>query len=129
MPIRSILSFLMSVFLLIACSEAPVVQERAGATASPVVSAENAAVDAEEATREFHAWLDEEFAVELDFSPLSKTRLGDKSNFGDLDDVSEAALNRQLGWRRVVLAECRQHLTVMCSMKKAKYPGISGNSC
>jgi uncharacterized protein (DUF885 family) len=100
MPVRSILSFLMSVFLLVACGEAPVVQERAAGIATPIASAGTDAVDAEEATREFHAWLDEEFSVELDFSPLSKTRLGDKSNYGDLDDVSEAALDRQLSWRR-----------------------------
>lgn len=45
-------------------------------------------------------WLDKEFAAELDFSPLAKTRLGDKSDYGELDDVSEASLDRQLEWRR-----------------------------
>jgi len=45
-------------------------------------------------------WLDAEYAHELDFSPLAKTRLGDKSAHGELDDVSEAASDAQLEWRR-----------------------------
>jgi uncharacterized protein (DUF885 family) len=49
---------------------------------------------------QFIAWLDEEFATEMDFSPLSKSRMGDKSAHGDLDDVSELAADQQLEWRR-----------------------------
>lgn len=45
-------------------------------------------------------WLDTEYARELDFSPLAKTRLGDKSAHGELDDVSELAQQARLDWRR-----------------------------
>lgn len=55
----------------------------------------------------FIAWLDEEYAEELDFSPLTKTRQGDKSAHAELDDVSESALNAQLQWRRDSVAEMR----------------------
>lgn len=48
----------------------------------------------------FISWLDAEFATEMDFSPLAKSRQGDKSAHGELDDVSEAAQDRQLEWRR-----------------------------
>ena len=47
----------------------------------------------------FVAWLDEEFATEMDFSPLAKSRMGDKSGHGELDDVSEQASDRRLAWR------------------------------
>ncbi|MDA7692403.1 DUF885 domain-containing protein, partial [Gammaproteobacteria bacterium] len=52
-------------------------------------------------------WLDAEYAHELDFSPLAKTRLGDKSAHGELDDVSEAASDAQLEWRRDSVARLR----------------------
>ena len=43
-------------------------------------------------------WLNNEYAKQLDFSPMNKTRLGDKSANGELDDVSEAAMFEQLEW-------------------------------
>ena len=52
-------------------------------------------------------WLDAEYAHELDFSPLAKTRLGDKSAHGELDDVSEAASDARLEWRRDSVARLR----------------------
>jgi uncharacterized protein (DUF885 family) len=51
-------------------------------------------------SKRFNSWLDAEFAVEMNFSPLGKTRLGDKSDYGELDDVSEAALDRRWEWQR-----------------------------
>ena len=43
-------------------------------------------------------WLNDEYAQQLDFSPMTKTRLGDKTRNGELDDVSEPALFKQLDW-------------------------------
>lgn len=51
-------------------------------------------------TARLHDWLDSEYAVELDFRPLTKTGQGIKTNYGDLDDVSEEALDRRLAWKR-----------------------------
>lgn len=59
-------------------------------------------------TERFNAWLDSEFQTELDFSPISKSRLGDKSDHGELDDVSEAAEAQQLAWRRDSVARMQQ---------------------
>ena len=56
----------------------------------------------------FNEWLDTEFATEMDFSPLTKTRNGDKSDLGELDDVSEAAERAQLQWRRDSVARMRE---------------------
>ena len=40
-------------------------------------------------------WLNDEYAHQLDFSPMTKTRLGDKSGNDQLDDVFEPALVKQ----------------------------------
>lgn len=48
----------------------------------------------------FVAWIDGEYTKALDFSPLAKTRLGIKADYGELDDVSEAALDQRLEWRK-----------------------------
>lgn len=58
-------------------------------------------------SRRFIEWLDAEYSEELDFSPLLKTRQGDKSAHGELDDVSEAALDARLDWRRDSVAQMR----------------------
>ncbi len=54
-----------------------------------------------------NSWLDEEFVDYLDFSPLAKTRLGDKSDYDKLDDVSEAMADKRLDWRRSSVAEMK----------------------
>ncbi len=59
----------------------------------------------------FVAWLDAKYAEELDFSPLTKTRQGDKSAHDQLDDVSEAALDAQLQWRRDSVAEMHSNFS------------------
>ena len=51
-------------------------------------------------TDALHQWLDDEYRALLDFSPLAKSRLGDKSAHGELDDVSEAAAAKRLQRRR-----------------------------
>lgn len=93
---------------LLACSEdssSPSVRVTAA-----VGTADSAQLTSQESIR-FIAWLDEEFAVEMDFSPLAKTRLGDKSDQGELDDVSEAALDRRLQWRRESVARMQAGFT------------------
>ncbi len=83
--------FILLLTLLISCSE-----ER---LAAPALPQDPAAMAAEHNAR-FVSWLDTEFAQELDFSPLAKTRLGDRSDYDQLDDVSEAALEQRMQWRR-----------------------------
>ncbi|MGI9249636.1 MAG: DUF885 domain-containing protein [Pseudohongiellaceae bacterium] len=63
------------------------------------------------ATAALHGWLDEQYREQLDFSPLMKSRLGDKSAHGDMDDVSEEALARQLQWRRDSVAAMRDQFS------------------
>ena len=55
-------------------------------------------------SEQLNAWLDQEFASYLDFSPMAKTRLGDKSDYDQLDDPSDAAADQRLAWRRASVA-------------------------
>lgn len=86
------LSLIFVSMLLLACGDNP--------ASSPQSGGSELSPPAIDETDRLTAWLDEEFATELDFNPLAKTRLGDKSDYGELDDVSEAALDRELNWRR-----------------------------
>jgi len=58
-------------------------------------------------TYDFNEWLDSEYAIELDFHPLTKTSQGIKSDYGELDDVSEQALDRKMAWRDDSVARMR----------------------
>lgn len=59
-------------------------------------------------TENFNAWLDDEFEEYLDFSPLAKSRLGDKSDHDKLDDESLEMQQRILDWRRDSVAEMKE---------------------
>ena len=103
---RSVFAISLSLAALFtSCSESPQTPNTAAVTenASAAMTAPVNSTEAE--TRRFVAWLDDKFAEFTDFSPMAKTRMGDKSNYGDLDDMSEAALDRKLQWRRESVAQ------------------------
>ncbi|MEX6633467.1 DUF885 domain-containing protein [Hyphococcus sp. ECK-19] len=52
-------------------------------------------------------WFAERWEEELDFSPMFKTYLGRKDDQELVDDVSEAAEDRQLEWRRDAVAKMK----------------------
>lgn len=58
-------------------------------------------------TARLNVWLDSEFETYLDFYPLSRSRLGDKSLHDQVQDVSEQAMQQRLEWRRGSVAEMR----------------------
>lgn len=97
--------------VLAACSEAP-----APAPAAPV---DPAAEIAAESAR-LNAWLDEQYAQELDFSPMGKTMQGDKSDYDKLDDFSEAGLEQVLQWRRDSVAQLRANFDYALLDEEAK---------
>lgn len=90
--------FLVALLGLVACSE-PVQQE-------------NGVVTSQTETQRLNAWLDEEYAEQLESSPMTKTRLGDKSDYDMLDDFSVAAEQRDLEWLRESVAEMRAEFDV-----------------
>lgn len=82
------------VALLVSCSEPPFSSDEVTAAAA-----------GSNETARLNAWLDEQFAEELDFSPMRKTMLGEKSDYDKLDDMSEEGFERYLQWRRNSVAE------------------------
>jgi len=87
--------------LLVACgSEEPATPASSvtDVAASPVVSE----------TERLNTWLDQQFEEMLQFSPEFRTSLGDKTDYDRLDDRSEAAMDRQLDWRRNSVASMRE---------------------
>lgn len=79
------------------------------APAAPVAAAP-AAPTAEEIAAEtdrLNAWFDAKFEEQLDFSPIQRTFLGDKKDYDKIDDVSEAAQDRQLAWQRAATDEMK----------------------
>jgi uncharacterized protein (DUF885 family) len=71
-------------------------------TAQPATAA-----DIEQETARLTEWLDARYEEELAFSPIQKTYLGRKDDYDKLDDVSEAAQDTQLEWRRGTVDELR----------------------
>lgn len=51
-------------------------------------------------TQRLNVWLDEQYAEQLEASPMTKTSLGDKTDYDKLDDFSLAAEQRDLEWLR-----------------------------
>ena len=93
---KALFSFPLFALFLAACSP-----QEAG-------ESETALQDSGNESARLNEWLDAQYAAELDFSPLAKTRLGDKSAHGELDDVSEQAMQARLDWRRDSVARLQQ---------------------
>jgi len=91
---RRILIAFSAVVLVVACDSAP-----AALTPDP------AAVAAE--TERINAWFEEQFEEQLAFSPIQQTMLGRKTSNDEIDDMSIAAQDEQLEWRRASVAEMR----------------------
>jgi uncharacterized protein (DUF885 family) len=93
---------LLAITLVAACgsSEPPTAPER---DATPPATA----ADIERETARLTAWLDARYEEELAFSPMEKTLQGRKDDYDKLDDVSEAAQDTQLEWRRGTVDELK----------------------
>ena len=55
---------------------------------------------AEQETTRLNQWFDARYEEQLDFSPLTKTQLGRKDDYDQVDDLSEAGGDVQLEWLR-----------------------------
>ena len=63
-------------------------------------STENGSADAQTETQRLNQWLDEQYEVELMFSPIQLTMQGRKERYSEIDDFGDAALDEQLEWKR-----------------------------
>jgi len=78
-------------------------------TPSAVLAAQptNAVQATETETDRINAWFDEKYEEELAFSPIEQTFIGRKTDYGLIDDFSEAGADRQLAWLRDTVAEMK----------------------
>ena len=60
---------------------------------------------AESETDRINKWFDEKYEEELAFSPIEQTFIGRKTDYGLIDDFSEAGADRELAWLRKTVAE------------------------
>jgi uncharacterized protein (DUF885 family) len=98
---RQWLIVFVGVLTLIGCGE---VERPASVTASSITSPANLAVITDETAR-LNQWFDLRYEEELDFSPIRKTYLGRKDDYDRIDDMSEAAEDEVLAWRRQTVAD------------------------
>ena len=75
------------------------------APVSPPQLALTAADRAERESARLNEWLDARYEEQLDFSPLTKTRLGRKDDYDRVDDFSEAGAQTRLDWLRASVTE------------------------
>ena len=96
--------FLLPLILMLAtCSDQKSKQQSAAESIFVETQSDESDSVASETDR-LNAWFDEQYAEQLDFSPQTKTRLGDKSDYGRLNDYSAAGYDEQLRWRRQSVA-------------------------
>ncbi len=79
-----------------------------GASAQTAPAARRPVAGAEVAeTARLNAWLDAKYDEELGFSPIARSFQGDKTDQDKIDDLSEAASDRRLGWLRQSVAQLK----------------------
>jgi uncharacterized protein (DUF885 family) len=79
--------------------------ERAAPVSAPPSADASTADRAERESARLNEWLDARYEEQLDFSPLTKTRLGRKDDYDRIDDLSEAGAQRRLEWLRATVVE------------------------
>ncbi|MBS0363556.1 MAG: DUF885 domain-containing protein [Proteobacteria bacterium] len=87
---------------------------QAAAPAAPAVVAHgvsSAGQAAEAETARLNAWFNAREEEALATSPMARTGAGDKRDYDKIDDMSEAAQDRALAWRRKTVEDLRAHFT------------------
>lgn len=87
-------------FVLSACGETATSTGEGNST--PVVSAPEVS---ETETDRLNNWFDEKWEEYLSLSPIFRTFLGDKTDYGKIDDFSEAAADKMLEWNKASVEE------------------------
>jgi len=78
-------------------------------TANTATDQQQQAVSAEQGTvsERLNAWFDVKYEEQLQQSPIQLTFLGRKERYGEIDDLSRAAEQRQLDWMAASVAEMK----------------------
>ncbi len=99
---RQILLATTAVLALAACSPSstdPQVKE----TPKPEVTSEVAKTESER----LNAWFDVKYDEELKMSPMNLTQLGSKELYSEIDDMSWAAQEKRIAWRKATVDEMK----------------------
>jgi len=88
-------------FLFVACSEPQV-------ATTPQQSEPQTEAAALNETQLLNTWLDVQYEEQLGFSPQTRTRLGDKTDYDKLDDYTLAGQLRELEWLRGSVSAMQQ---------------------
>ncbi len=83
-----------------ACSPSTSTQSEAPAA---VYSADDIAAE----TARLNAWFEQKFEEQLAFSPITQTFLGRKTNYGQIDDLSQAASDTQMAWQKASVEQMK----------------------
>ena len=109
---RAILLALLGTTALTACGGGDEPAEPATQTVMEGESEAPAATPAEieEETARLNEWFEAKWDEQLEFSPIQKTTLGIKDDdYSEIDDLSEAAEDAQLEWRRGTVADLKEN--------------------
>ena len=87
--------------LLVACGDTPGSSPEGSLASAPGQSVEQTETD------RLNVWLDEQYEQQLDFSPQTRSVLGDKTDYDQLNEVTLAAQQRRLDWQRQSVATMR----------------------
>ncbi|MFT5138373.1 MAG: hypothetical protein ACI8XV_003425 [Arenicella sp.] len=102
---------------LAACGDQKQATQKDESPATPL-QAEEAANQSE--TDKLNAWFEAKYEEELMMSPISLTFQGRKERYGEIDDMSEAAEDKQLDWKRQTVAQMKSSFDYQALTDDAK---------
>jgi len=97
---RPLLALLLSLTVIVSCDR--------GQPTAPTATAALTAAEIERESARLNEWFGARYEEELDFSPLTKTRLGRKDDYDRIDDFSESAQDAQLEWRQQTVEDLKR---------------------
>ena len=103
---RLMIALLLGTTALVACGQQGAPKNETAAEAVIAPSAEEMAAE----TARLNEWFDAKYEEQLDFSPISRTFLGDKKDYDKIDDLSEEAQTEQLEWQRQTVEDLKKNL-------------------
>ncbi|MFT7526918.1 MAG: hypothetical protein ACI9LY_002070 [Arenicella sp.] len=114
---RQQLLTLLLLLSLAACGDQKQVTQKDEAPAAPAQTEE---VASQSETAKLNAWFEVKYEEELMMSPISLTFQGRKERYGEIDDMSEAAEDKQLEWKRQTVAQMKSSFDYQALTDDAK---------
>ena len=111
---RLLLVSALTLALCSACAHAPPSSSAAAPTAVPV-QAGTASEDAR-----LNAWFERKYEERLQFSPMTMTVQGRKDRYGELDDMSREAFQKELEWMQAARMEMKSNFDYAALGQEAK---------